>query len=249
LRIGRLGDARSLALAAMSRAQRAQAAHLEFGAMILRAQCDMREDQQQRAQADLMLALERARAEGLREQESRVLSALGDVHTRIGDLAAARDCFAAAMTIDDHQGNREDQLTEMLNLAFIAVRAGEPTEARRLATAVSRQLLATPHHFHECALVDVCACLAGLELDWRASMRWHLAATRHFAEGGYVESPERRRRRESDLHQARAALAPAEQEDIARQAEVATLVQELERVRDWLGLVRPDGLCDGLPQE
>ena len=149
------------------------------------------------------------------------------------------------MTIDGHQGNREDQLTEMLNLAFIAVRAAEPMEARRLATAVSLQLLATPHHFHECALVDICACLAGLELDWRASMRWHLAATRHFAEGGYIESPERQRRRESDLRQACAALAPAEQEDIARQAEVATLVRELEHVRAWLGVRGPKVCATG----
>ena len=62
----------------MPHAQRAQTAHLEVrrhdppGAVRHAG-----ENQQQRAQADLLLALELG-PQGLREQESRVLSALGD---------------------------------------------------------------------------------------------------------------------------------------------------------------------------
>jgi tetratricopeptide (TPR) repeat protein len=223
----------------MAQAQESGAADRAFDAVILRAQCDMREQRADHAIADLRLALENAREASLWQQESAILDALGDAYARVGDLAAARDCFGASLAIDRRHGQCEGALTELLNLAFVAVRAGSIDEARGLAVQIVRELAVASHHFHECSLLDVCACLAAMQEDWSACLRGHFAASRHFAAAGYVESPQRRHRRESDEAMARGRLAPAEVQELSDQAEKATLAQELARVADWLGVAAP----------
>ena len=233
--MGQCDRARQLASKARERARRANSLEHEVEALIVIAVCNVRDSLPQQALNDLRSVLSMLDEGGSDALRSRVFSALGQAHVKLGELRLASECFADALAIDERAGDLTGALTERLNLAFVAVRTSNPGEARRVVREIATRLANHAHQFMDCALLDVAGCLAGLEAKWDQSLRAHLAATRHFAAAQYPESAERRERRLADVARACEQLTLEQASSIERLVRESTLEVEKANVCEWLG--------------
>jgi predicted ATPase len=233
-KMGQFDRARDLATDAREQARAAASLEHQVAASITIACCDLRDSRPQQALNDLRSALSTLPESDLDALRSSIFNALGQAHVKLGDLRAASECFASALSLDERAGDLSGALMERLNLAFVAVRAGDSVQARRTVTEIAGRLFNYPHQFMDCALLDVAACLAALEANWEQCLRAHLAATLHFAAAQYPEPSERRERRLADVAGARRELTVEQVKAIERSVEESTLAAEKAKVCDWL---------------
>jgi predicted ATPase len=233
-KMGQFDRARGLAAEARRRAHRTASLEHQIDALIVIACCDLRDARPRQALTDLHAALAMLDRAGSHASRSSVFNALGQAHVKLGELQLASECFAKALAVDEQAGDLSGALMERLNLAFVAVRTGDPVEARRAVSEVAARLLDHPHQYMDCALLDLAGCLAALEGDWEQCLRAHLAATRHFADAQYLETAERRERRIGDVANARRRLTIELENAIDRSVQESTLAAEKAGVCDWL---------------
>lgn len=238
LPLGRLAEARSLAETARFHACECGSAIEEIKARVVIAGCDLREGNAERARRDLEAMLPLVDTDG---PEAHLLlevaNMLGEAYVTLGDWSAARKSFAAALEFEQRKGDVTGTCTQLLNLAFVAVRVEEVGEVLRLIGLIAECLRIARHHFHDCAMLDIAACAAGIKRDWPRCLRWHVAATRHFADAGYMESAQRRERRLTNVQRAGQALTADRRQDIERDAADSTLQDDLNDVLDWIARV------------
>lgn len=136
LQLGDLGEALAVARAAREAATMTNSARSRSGAENNLGLLYKRLRRFQPAREHFEIALELARAGGLKDVEAHVLSNLGGLLIEHGQRERARELLEAAVELESQLGNESRETVALLNIARLDLDAGRMDEARSELTQV-----------------------------------------------------------------------------------------------------------------